>query len=518
MWRSHQSFSPAGSRSEAISIAALFVAFLAINFATASRFPTVYIDEVTYTDPAANLYFGHGFTSSAWFAQTKDEFWAAHGPLYSALLYVWMLPFGFSPLAVRSLNYVLMVISMLMLWLAVIRLNLVPSAWKRITLVALLLSSYGLTFNYRTGRLDCVAIMLCTASVLVYSIRPARIRYPLFLCIGILIPMAGLQTVLYAAIVCGLLLIYLGKSFLRESTSLAVGVIVGAIFLYSLYSLNGVVDGFLATLGYFTRKDHFVSRSLSEDIRIAFPFTLAKDISFPFLLASAFAVTAYQINKSRFKLRSPLSFGLAVSLCVPLGLGMIGHYPAYYGWMAFIPLSVCVFSAMAGLDDGKGNHFFIRAATGFLLVAGVIGLPLHLALAAYDWNDRDYAPVERLAERNVTKEDWILCDYGAYYAVKKRAAVAFLPQYLYVIPPQETERISTLIIGPGSLEQVKRTLGGEWYDTGDGISPEVEGLFGFPIRVGLLTLPKYKLRVFRRAKTSEQAHILSRGPTPSSTK
>lgn len=47
--------------------------FLLINLITVDRFTTVWLDEVMFTDPAINLYFGNGFTSTAWFIQTKEE-------------------------------------------------------------------------------------------------------------------------------------------------------------------------------------------------------------------------------------------------------------------------------------------------------------------------------------------------------------------------------------------------------------------------------------------------------------
>jgi hypothetical protein len=509
------------SRIEVISLTIVFLLFLSINLATGDRLPTVYIDEVSFTDPAANLYFGNGFTSTAWFAQTKDEFWAAHGPLYSALLYLWMLLFGFSPIAVRSLNYVLIVISMFLLWLAIVRLNLVPSTRRRIALVLLLLLAYGMTFNYRTGRLDCIAILLFTASALVYSIQSTRVRYLLLFCISILFPMAGLQMVAYAAIFCGLLLIYLRRSFLKECVFLSSGTAVGAICLYILYSLNGVVDGFVATITPMSPllgKDlasNFATRSLSRKISLGFPFVLAKDISYPFLLTSALAVTAYKWATGQFRLSSVLSFGVAVAFCVPLLMFLVYQYPAYYSWMTFIPLSVCVFSGMQDLSRDRSKHLSIRTAIGCLFIAGLVGLPLHLVLAAYDWNDRDYTPVEALAERHVVKDNWVLSDYSAYYAVKKRAGVVFLPHYLNIMSSHEKEKLSVLIIHPRGLETVRRRVGGKWYDTGDSISPEVEGLFGFSVRTGLLTLSTYKLSVFKRVNNFYQPYSSSEAPIKS---
>src|SRR5208337_4817362 len=43
---------------------------------------------------AANLYFGQGFTTSAWF-QSRDTLFAGNSPLYSLCLYPWIRVFGF---------------------------------------------------------------------------------------------------------------------------------------------------------------------------------------------------------------------------------------------------------------------------------------------------------------------------------------------------------------------------------------------------------------------------------------
>ena len=59
-----------------------------------------------FADPAVNLHFGHGFTSSAWF-QSRDSMFAGNSPLYSLCLYPWIGAFGFDVVAVRGLNYVL---------------------------------------------------------------------------------------------------------------------------------------------------------------------------------------------------------------------------------------------------------------------------------------------------------------------------------------------------------------------------------------------------------------------------
>ncbi len=177
-------------KSEITIVVLLLTVFVAANIATSSRLSTVWLDEVLLTDPAANLYLGHGFTSSAWYYQTKDEFWACNAPLHAVLLYHWMKLFGFSLIAVRSLNYGLMAISVLIIWLSVSRLNLVTFARSRIILVILLLLGEGVTFNYLSGRYDCLAISLFAAALFAYSIQSIWLRCILLLGIGIFIPIA----------------------------------------------------------------------------------------------------------------------------------------------------------------------------------------------------------------------------------------------------------------------------------------------------------------------------------------
>src|SRR5689334_18193604 len=93
------------SKREIWCVILFLLGFLLVNLATSARYPYVWIDEVMYSDPAVNLYLGNGFTSTAWYAQPSNEFWAGNVPLHSALLYLWMKTFGFSIVAVRSINY-----------------------------------------------------------------------------------------------------------------------------------------------------------------------------------------------------------------------------------------------------------------------------------------------------------------------------------------------------------------------------------------------------------------------------
>src|SRR4051794_38754213 len=83
-------------------ILVLTIVFLIANLLTASLSPTVWVDEVLYADPAIRLLERGTFSSSGWYAQSKEEFWAGNVPLHQILLYGWIRLFGVSPTSVRS--------------------------------------------------------------------------------------------------------------------------------------------------------------------------------------------------------------------------------------------------------------------------------------------------------------------------------------------------------------------------------------------------------------------------------
>src|SRR5436305_7148640 len=116
---SAESLAPTGGLGrERVIVLALCAIYLVVNLITASRSPTIWMDETMFDDPAANVYFGNGFRSSAFMHQTKEQPFAYNNMAYEAMLIVWMKLFGFTPTACRSLNYVLLVATALLTWAA----------------------------------------------------------------------------------------------------------------------------------------------------------------------------------------------------------------------------------------------------------------------------------------------------------------------------------------------------------------------------------------------------------------
>ena len=185
-------------RVEFLLYSILFTTFLAANLVTSARSPVIWQDEVMFADPAVNLYLGHGFTTSAWF-QPRDTVFAGNSPLYSLCLYPWISVFGFSVTAVRALNYVLILGVIVTCWLALDRLGLVHDLAGRLVFALLVLCADGVTYSYRSGRYDCLGMLIVAGMFTPWAClahRPRRIA--LFL-LAALVPLAGLQLIPYLA-------------------------------------------------------------------------------------------------------------------------------------------------------------------------------------------------------------------------------------------------------------------------------------------------------------------------------
>ncbi|MBD2019943.1 hypothetical protein H6F43_07045 [Leptolyngbya sp. FACHB-36] len=461
-------------------MAVLLTCFLLLNLTTASIFPSAWQDEVMFVDPAVNLYLGKGFTSSAWPTISRNELWAGYPPLYPFLLSLWMRFFGFSLAAVRSLNYILITGAAAVLWIAVIRLGLVTSARGRFVLITLLLSGYGISFCYRSARPDCLAIFLITIAIFSYSIQVSYIRRICLTCLSILLLLTGLYLVIYVLVAGCLGIIYLKKSFFKEFLCLVIGLFIGAVILYSFYSFHDSWTSFITSVDY---EKSNLEQSLFKN-KVPYDPSLIAAIS---LIIGAFV---YYLRKKGPCSNSKISFGVVASIFIPGLFYALGKFPTYYGWMLYLPLIICLSSVLL---DGK--KIGLRSLFTLVFVC-LVGLPLFLTASSLSMNGKNYEAMELLAERTVKSEDWAYCNFGSYFVVKKRADEVFLPSHLPALSDSDRDRISVLFIQPDGLKKAKAALGGQWYDSGEGMKPRRNAALNF----GPLALDEYNLRVFRRTQ------------------
>ena len=359
----------------------LLSSFLAANLGTSSRSPVIWQDEVMFTDPAANLYFGQGFTTSAWF-QSRGTLFAGNSPLYSLCLYPWMRVFGFDVVSVRGLNYVLILAVAAICLLALDRLGLVRSTVPRLVFTLLVLCGDGVTYSYRSGRYDCLGMLLVSGLFLTLSLRPSRARTGGLFVLAALVPWAGLQLLPYLALLGLLVLLLRGKAAIADLLTVGLGGLAGVVCLAAFLLENGVWHELLKSVRILSGTGRSIAERLAA-ARVA-PFTEPSSI---LLLAALGLILVSALRRGDFRLRSPLAAGLLAGVFVPCILALAGKYARYYCWMAFIPMAAC---AAAELQGGRARPVR-KLVMPLLLLACAAGLPARLAVTCREWGLRDPA-------------------------------------------------------------------------------------------------------------------------------
>ena len=294
----------------------MFLAFfLTVNLATGARYPFVWEDEVSYTDPAVNLLLGQGFTNTSWMHSStlKTEFTGClmFHALHPFLLYLWFKVFGFSILAAaRSINYFYFAAALLLVWRSCLRLGLVASSAWRLVLLALLSCGFGTIFNFRCGRYDCLTILIAAALIYSWSVQGRILKYAAIFSLGLISSWAGLQLLPLYVFWGALLWFFVGKEILPRLVALFAGAGIGLLGVLLLYYSEGVLGRFRAVL------EHHGSTQLFKWIlQGKIPgYLISKDYSFMvlFVLAAVLARRC-QFKSGRFKIK----WRCSVSACCP---------------------------------------------------------------------------------------------------------------------------------------------------------------------------------------------------------
>ena len=125
-------------RREWILVLAVTLLTLGFNLLTFDLFPTVWSDDVSFSEPAFNFALHGTYTTTVWQFQPPNTFPVVNCPLYPMVLAGWLWIFGADLFAVRLLNDVLISVAGLLFWQMLIRFKLVGSAGWRIALTAAL--------------------------------------------------------------------------------------------------------------------------------------------------------------------------------------------------------------------------------------------------------------------------------------------------------------------------------------------------------------------------------------------
>ena len=516
-------------------LALLLVAWFALNYLTITRYPVVWIDEVSYADPAINLVESGHWVSSCW-AQPVTQFWAGNTPLYPMLLYVWLKVTGVSMMAVRSFNLLIMILLALALWRALRRLRPAGRPGAGLLLMLLLLSGYSMILDYRGGRPDCLCALLFGLAFMAVATSPtssatssATLSKPpsvtssepssepssatssetpsqpwspfsltvrpilgkrelaVFLCAA-LMPWAGLQCLPVLAVTGGLVLLFDRRVYGGTILAAALGAIVGLAGLWLFYKAHGAWPTFVASVAPHTSAGMGQFRHHNR---------LPKDFSLILLFAGALLVQGVcRKRSSKGFTDSPLTLGLVLSLAIGAGLILAGKFPTYYGWAAYVPLALAVVLEWADSASDSWKRRLLTVVCGATVLVGPV---LHGAAALYDWPFRAPSIPETLVARNVRSGDMAYADQEVYYALRRHGLVPYVGYYIETMSPEEKQRVSILFLKPERLEWARGFIGGTWEKV-DEYKPPRMGFLGTRWDMGFLSAMNYHLAVYRRAE------------------
>jgi hypothetical protein len=446
----------------------VLVLLVVLNLLTASRSPTVWNDEVVFTDPAANFVEGHSLTSTAWPFQTAQEVWAGNAPLHTWLLVPWIKLFGLTPTSVRAVNFVYIAIAALLLWVAVRRLGLISSPRLRVALVVLVLLEYAVVFCYRSGRYDSLGILLAAAVMAAATVRSQATRVVLVAAIGVLAPFTGLQLIPYAVVVAAVLLLVFGTPTLRVTIPLGVGIAMGGALLYAVLHALGAWQGFLRSVQL--QRAGFevpagMAQVLAAIIKAPQHAFLDDPSLMPLLIALAIGLASSWGGADRTWRRVNLAV-VALCLAVPICLGLLAIFPTYYIWMISVPAllgATVVWERLQASSSRRLQSAGIAVAT-LLALAGAMGLPARLGVTVLQWSRRDYAPVEALVSRYVRGGDVVFGDPQPFYALHHVRARTFYRGYR--MTPRDKASVTLIVISPRELPEAIELIGGSWREIG----------------------------------------------------
>ena len=446
-------------RVEMLAVFSLLAAILILNLITATRFPVVWTDEAMYTDPAANLALGKGFTSSAWYDQTSERFWAANVPLHEIVLSGWIRLFGFSATAVRAINYVWFGLGTFLVWLACARSGWIKNSRLRLLSLVLLACSSSVSFSYRSGRPDMICYFLFAAALCAASIRLAGLRYGLLLGLGFLFPWAGMQILPLLVIATGLILVFWGWRAALNGIVAGLGAGLGLLGLYVFYQNHGVWQDFVASIA---RHQSGAVGNYAHGQISALPAVFLRDRSAPFLILSGIVLLLCAWKNRNTPALKILLFALAAGIGIPTTLHFTGVFPIYYGWMAALPVTLAL---CHGMSCQRISSFWLKSMVLLLLVGAIgIGFPARFAFAMLSFKGTSYPAMEQFVSGHLNAADNVYIDFTAFYPARRSANKIFTPRYLEyaMMTADEKKSVTALVIVPRDLPSVTNAIPGHW--------------------------------------------------------
>lgn len=408
------------------TLMATVAALVLLTLVTLTRWPTVWVDESYFVDPAVNLAAKRQFTSDFAFAAAKNDLflesrvWPGNCPLYSIALGYWIRAFGFGLFSARLLNVVFFAGGVLLATAAVLRCTTARRGLVAAGMPLLLFCSYPMPFMYRSCRYDALSFLECAAILYALTIRTSRVQLPILALAGFLLPWTGLPACILVAAALAV-----GATFRRE-------LLPSAVVVAAAMALGGIA--FIAWLWHYDALAAFRYHAQAVQARSrvgqgTLPRLLrglAPDRSTMILWVASLALVCRRILCKDCIRTSPAVAAMAITGAAHAArtLANSGNYP----WMSASVLAIG-FLADLGSSEVRRSCLAARACLAVAcagMAASMLMLPAVTWVAAFEWNARDHARVVSFVGRHVRPDDHVFADYSAYFACTALSHTAFV--------------------------------------------------------------------------------------------
>lgn len=464
----------------------LAVAFLWLNLKT-SLSVVPWTDEVMQVDAGINLHLGKGWISTAWQHQSQNSFWVANNPLYTLLIFGWVSILGIDPVAVRSMNYVLVLGIAWLLVDACRRKGLIQSTWAGCLLALLIICDQATAFVYRSGRADLATMLVVTLLFWVFmSVQEPVRRRRMLLLLAIPLLLSGLQSIPYVVLLFALDCMITRKVRIPDILAIMSGCAFGGllmafVFLWKQSLLAFVTETFAsgynivgAGLQALIIRDHAAIVRFIGLLKALSPpnvlHVIAQNNSLVPLIVFLLGVSTLCFLQSRKSNLGTIAIvGLVAAICIPYGLIAAGRYAFYYAWMGAAPVAI-VFVVTLERCRLEKKWFIFTAGLLAAIVSVLLGMPTDIWRQTQKAGPEEYKMVEKILRNETRPGDVVYGDPSFYYASKKQGVPFFSTTYAggrayRHMSDAERSQVTILLLRPEQLTEAIDKLGDGWTKT-----------------------------------------------------
>ena len=469
-------------RREWILVIGLTLLTLAFNLLTFDMFPTVWSDDVSFSEPAFNFALHGSYTTTVWQFQPPNTFPVVNCPLYPMILAGCLWLFGSDLFAVRLVNDVLISVAGLLFWQMLLRFNLVRSVGWRIALIAAFYLGTGISFAYRCSRPDPLGIVLTLVLALIFTIKSPRTRNCGLFAVAMILPWASLTSGLFAGLACFCGVLVMRHPKFSQAMVVWIGLILGVVSVFGFFYSKGILRYFIAGASQVVGNHYVVPGKATKLTKIlsvlhdTWPEYL-QDHSTVILMLGTFLLLALKWPGLKAAANWRLIGCCALLIVIPPPLfNFVGNYSFFYSYTLFIP-ALIIFANIAECNSPTDGKPFLHGlsnavAVGTFMTAALIGLPLRLAMVSYF---TDVTP-QPIAQRSVTSkihaDDVVFSDESGFFLAKSVAKVVYTRWSSMdfvqtrvasrTFTSAEKASVTKLLVQPDQVDSFTKFFGGEW--------------------------------------------------------